>query len=246
VSKPSDYLAIAYLISVYKNTQNSVALPDSYEEAHEHLTSYFERDFGEVFTRMSMDKLNEWGFVEIVSDPYAGHLIISNTKEIAQPHGLLGRVGMLGLYTAALNGGGPWLGRVFSNDDFWRNFVQESEDGGQRTSEDLEFKMEIPASDRIVRLDHNQISAVEDPIDQIIKLIEPENAIGDEVGFRELILGKLRAGKELIRAGIFSLQSLQLTLVVGLNMLVEKHKDTAIAVSAAKLLDLLLAEYGIG
>jgi hypothetical protein len=105
---------------------------------------------------------------------------------------------------------------------------------------------EIPASDRIVTLDHNQLASLEAPIDEVIRLVEAENSIGGEDGLRELVLGRVRAGRELLRVGIFSVRSLQLTLIVGLQMLVDKYGDTAIAIVAAKLLDLLLAQYGLG
>ncbi|WP_394728219.1 hypothetical protein [Altererythrobacter sp. GH1-8] len=104
----------------------------------------------------------------------------------------------------------------------------------------------VPASDRIVRLDHNQREEIDRPVDELIKSVEAENSIDGEDGVRELVLGRLKAGRELVRAGIFSVQSLQLTLIVGLQLLVERYKETAIAIAAAKLLDLLLKQYGIG
>ena len=105
--------------------------------------------------------------------------------------------------------------------------------------------LSVPASDRIVSINHNQRIEIEAPLDEVIKLVEAENSIGNEDGFRELTVGRLRAGRELIRAGVFTLRSLQLTLIVGLQMLIEKYGDTAITLVAAKLLDLLLAQYGI-
>ena len=104
--------------------------------------------------------------------------------------------------------------------------------------------IEVPASDRVVTLKHNQQNEIVEPLDQVISLVEAENLVGGETNLRELIIGRLRAGRELVRAGVFSLRSLQLTLIVGLQMLVEKYGDTAIAVVASKLLDLLLAQYG--
>ena len=246
MSKPSDYLAVIYLRVAYPFTQNNIALPDSFESAHDLLEEYFKKSFDLVYTRMAVDKLQQWGFLEVVSDPYAGDLIIPDNQQISSPNVQLSHVGMSGLMNAALNGGDDWMNRVLSNDEFWINFSEESDYSGDRAAAELEYKGEVPASDRLVRLDHNQANELDYPIGELIELIEPENSIGGDAGLRELILGKLRAGRELIRAGVFSLQSLHLTLVVGLQMLVEKHKDTAIAVASAKLLDLLLKEYGIG
>lgn len=107
-----------------------------------------------------------------------------------------------------------------------------------RTYEPLEI--EIPASDRVVRLNDNQVSELDKPLEQIINLVEKENSIAGEEGLRELTLGRLKAGRELLRAAIFSVQSFQLTLIVGLQMLVEKYKKHAIGAAAGNLLTLLI------
>jgi len=103
---------------------------------------------------------------------------------------------------------------------------------------------EAPASDRVVRLDDNQRSEIETPLSEVIDLVGKENSVDGEDGLRELILGKIQAGRELIRAGIFSLESFHLTLVVGLRMLVERYGDHAIGAAASKLLDLVLQQVG--
>ncbi|QIQ86168.1 hypothetical protein [Erythrobacter sp.] len=103
---------------------------------------------------------------------------------------------------------------------------------------------EVPASDRVVRVSHNQQKIIEEPIEEIVELLEQENSINGQDGLRELAIGRLKAGRELIRAGVFSIQSLQLTLVVGLQMLIEKYKDHAIGAVAGNLLALVLKEFG--
>ena len=97
-----------------------------------------------------------------------------------------------------------------------------------------------PAADRIVRFSHNQVGEIEEPLQDIISLVEKENSVAGEDGLRELILGRLKAGQELIKAAIFSVESLQLTLIVGLKMLVERYKEHAIGAAAGNLLALLI------
>ena len=109
----------------------------------------------------------------------------------------------------------------------------------------LEEPARVPASDRIVTINHNQQDEIEGRTLEIIQELEPENSIDGEDGLRELILGKLKAGRELVLAGVFSLDSLRLTLVVGLQMLVEKYKDHAIGAVAGNLLALILKELGL-
>lgn len=103
----------------------------------------------------------------------------------------------------------------------------------------------VPASDRLVTLTHNQVEEVESPLTEVIELVEAENGIDGREGLRELVIGRLKAGRELIRAGIFSLQTVQLTLVVALRLLAEKYGELAIGIAAGKLLDLLLKQFGI-
>lgn len=117
--------------------------------------------------------------------------------------------------------------------------VSPSVDDALRTSVDENIE-EIPASDRVVRIDHNQILEVENDLQGIIDDLQFENGIDGEEGLRELVLGKLRAGKELLRAGVFTAQSIYYTLLVGLRMLVEKYQDHAIGAAAGSLLDLVV------
>lgn len=137
-------------------------------------------------------------------------------------------------------------------DDWAKRAIQGLRDHVEREGSPENLKpaspseADVPASDRIVTLEHNQQAEIEEPLENIVELVEVENSIDGQDGLRELVLGQLRAGRELIRAGVFSVHSLQMTLVVGLRMLVDKYGDTAIAIAAAKLLDLLLKHYGIG
>jgi hypothetical protein len=119
-----------------------------------------------------------------------------------------------------------------------------SEDGS--VLEDGSSEPSIPGSDRLVTLSHNQIESLDEPTSEIITAIELENAIPDHPGLRELIIGQLRAGRELIRIGVFKAELLQMTIVVGLKMLVEKYGGHAIGALASKLLDLICNEIGIG
>lgn len=97
-----------------------------------------------------------------------------------------------------------------------------------------------PAADRIVRFNDNEVNEVVEPLQSLISLVEKENSVGGDEGVRELILGRLKAGRELISAAIFSMESLRLTLIVGLQMLVERYKEHAIGAAAGNLLALII------
>ena len=158
--------------------------------------------------------------------------LVSHFRTIDEEGLLLNQLGGNAIL-AALSNVGRELGWTSNSDNDGNSDGQSNSSG-------------VPASDRIVTLGHNQRQEIEAPIDEVLDLIEPENSIAGEDGLRELVIGRLRAGRELIKAGIFSVRSLELTLIVGLRMLVERYGDAAIALVATKLLDMLLKQYGIG
>jgi hypothetical protein len=98
----------------------------------------------------------------------------------------------------------------------------------------------VPASDRIVSLNHNQIDDVTEPLSDLIQQVEQTNGDPDHPGFRERVLGQLRAGRELLRAGSFRVYFLYTLLLTALAELIARHKGTAIAATAETLLQLLI------
>lgn len=246
MANPADYLLIAFVTAAQAAQANGVEVPDTYESIREFLNSSYEIQATPPQIRSVIERLAEVGFVEIMSDPFAGDLIVGNRDRFQSPYSIMEAGNLLGLWTAATRGGKPWFYRVFRNEQYWSSFDEHLAHTGEQASQDIEFKSFAPASDRLVTLNHNQIQEVDEEISAVIDAVEKENVIGETTGIRELILGKIRAGRELWRAGVFSMQSLYLTLVVGLQMLIDKHKDAAVSVAAAKLLDLLLKEHGIG
>ena len=100
--------------------------------------------------------------------------------------------------------------------------------------------MIIPASDRIVTLGHNQIQDFEEPLEELVSQLERDNGVPDEPGTKDRLLGQIKAGRELLRAGTFKAYLLYATLIRALGELIERYKGTAIAMVAASLVDLLV------
>jgi hypothetical protein len=100
--------------------------------------------------------------------------------------------------------------------------------------------LNVPASDRIVALSHNQVDELEQPVEELIVQLERDNGIPDEPGVKERLLGQVKAGRELLRAGNFRVYLLHITLIKALGELIERYKGTAIAMVAASLVDLLV------
>ncbi len=103
-------------------------------------------------------------------------------------------------------------------------------------------ELQVPASDRIVRLDHNQIQAAVQPVTELIDALEQDNGDPEEPGLRERLLGQIRAGRELIRAGEFRAYLLYEVLVRALGELIKRYKNPTIAALANALLGAVVSQ----
>ena len=133
---------------------------------------------------------------------------------------------------------GRALNRIVVEDDLTELHGDDS--GHETEPKRQDHDLIAPASDRIVKLSHNQKDEIEKPLDELIEEIAVENAIDGDPSFLQLIKGQLKAGRELIREGCFKIYVLEATLIEALNRLVEKYKDHAIGAAASKLLDLIV------
>jgi len=99
-----------------------------------------------------------------------------------------------------------------------------------------------PASDRVVTFSHNQVDEAVASFAPVIEALEADNGNPEQPGLRERILGQLRAGIELIRAGEFKAYLVYLTVVRGLGELIEKYGNPAIAKLADALLGAIVSQ----
>lgn len=100
----------------------------------------------------------------------------------------------------------------------------------------------IPAADRIVTLSHNQMSSLDLSTGELVALVEQENSVDGDAEHRNLLVGQLKAGRELIRAQTFRAYLLYQTLLTTLGVLIDRYGTTAIGVAATKLLELLIEQ----
>ena len=100
----------------------------------------------------------------------------------------------------------------------------------------------IPASDRIVRLNDNQIAEVQPQVSELIRQLEKDNGDPNQPGLRERLIGQIKAGRELIQAGEFRAYLLFELLVRALNELVEKYGNPTIAALAQALLGAVVSK----
>ncbi|MEM7690652.1 MAG: hypothetical protein AAF291_16685 [Pseudomonadota bacterium] len=103
----------------------------------------------------------------------------------------------------------------------------------------------IPASDRLVTVSHNQSEELEKEIDKVLCEVEAFNSVDGEDGLREAVIGQLKAGRELIRAGWFKVYTLEVTLLSALRFLAERYEKEAVGALAAGLIAALIKHFGL-
>lgn len=103
----------------------------------------------------------------------------------------------------------------------------------------------VPASDRIVTLSDNQVLELDTATTEIIDAVTSQNQIGESPGLRELFLGQLKAGRELIRSGSAKAYLIQITLIDTLVYLAKRYENEVIGGLAAALVEALLKYFGI-
>jgi hypothetical protein len=99
-----------------------------------------------------------------------------------------------------------------------------------------------PASDRIVALNHNQVSEADRSVSELVDQLENDNGDPDQPGLRERLLGQIKAGRELIRAGEFRAYLLYETLVRALYEIVNRYRNPTIVALANALLGAVVSQ----
>ncbi len=232
----ADYVEAAILIEAANRPQEIAQVYTDWATVVANLKSLVGAQVPDEVIESLMNRFLDEGVAEVVQDQFAGdyyklnyeQLVESRDRNLVDGSSLVFKYGLVGnqfLHNAIAK---------FSSDDFDISRPQLDQPEAR-----------IPASDRVVSLDHNQVNTLDEPTSELISAVERENAIPDSPGVRELIIGQLKAGRELIRVGVFKVELLYATLVIGLKMLIEKYQDHAIAALASKLLDLVLQQVGI-
>ena len=238
MSRPIDYVSAAVLLTASRGNQGPL---DSVERIREYMQNIYGIDLSTLNAKNVAQRLMDLGIIEKIDDVYAGNYFKSPS-----PANIPAIVNDLNMDAEnikfAFTQGDPLFSRAFKNEMFWQDIDQTDEQ--QRSSDDIEdseANIIVPASDRIVRLNDNQIRETNQQAGLLIKELEIDNGNPDYAGLRERLLGQLKAGRELIQAGEFRAYLLYEVLVKALNELIRKYGNPAIAALANALLGALVS-----
>ncbi len=125
---------------------------------------------------------------------------------------------------------------------------EERDDRTDPLNSSLDDVLKIaPSADGYVRIDHNISKEFDDYISDVSYKFESINHTEDEFEFRQIISGKLKAGRELIRSGVFQIELIYLTLIEALKAIVIRYEREIIAGIAATLIAAVFKNlFGIG
>lgn len=244
MANPTDYL-LGAAISLMRGADNS------FLETMEDLKAAFEKEY-----EVNLDDrrliylsrlLERSGFIQVTSDDYAGDYItpltgwgvtyrLNKIKADNPEHGLI----------YILDRGSKLLTRTFSNKTYWKDLDSEIESPPDGDSSDSLIPDNLaPTSDGLVSLSHNQFKEIDEPTGQLLEQLEQDNGIPDHPGLKERLVGQIRAGREILRAGEFQLVLFKDTMLAGLRELSQRYGDYAIGAAASALLTLILHVLGL-
>lgn len=134
------------------------------------------------------------------------------------------------------------LKKIAQEDGLGELYVAETEEGVE--IKDVVEADIIPGADRFVTLSHNQVSELDKDATTLIDAVEDLNSIDGDTGVRAIVIGGLKAGRELIRAGAFKLYALEVTLIEALKFLAKRYEREVIGALAGTLLSALASHLG--
>lgn len=205
------------------------------------LESTYGFELQEYYVDVVARRLEQLGFLTRISDQYAGtYFVPMGSVNVLLRMSAIAKNSPESQLAKAFEGGDRLLSRAFQNNQFWTDLKSEMEGGREDNDSRGKGDVEVPASDRVVTLSHNQQIELEESTSSVIDELSKENAIDGDSSLRDTVLGQFRAGRELIRAQTFKVYLLQEMLMSVLGSLIERYKDQALGVAAKKLLELLI------
>lgn len=141
---PVDYLAAGLLHSLYDITGNKASHSFTLNKLHEFCEKAFGRKYKIEFTKAAVERLHERKVILYVEDPFADEIISADDSTISDF--FVSRVDSGDIYSKTWKYEMPWLSTAFKKEHFWSDLERSLESPDQ---------VWVPASDRIVKLDHN-------------------------------------------------------------------------------------------
>jgi len=240
MSEALDYLAAAVIDQMRLPLTPEISSLAALKEV---LSAAYRVDINDIQAELAARRLEQLGFLYRFSDQYAGiYFVPPNSINFLLRISAVEKALPDSQFVKALHGGKRLFQRVFANPKYWQDLSDELEDNrsdetGQMPEPSHDY---VPASDRVVTLSHNHQLELEETSTGLIDTLSKENSIDGDAGLKDIFLGQLRAGRELIRAQTFRAFLLYETLMTILGGLIERYKDQAIGQAAKKLLDLLI------
>jgi hypothetical protein len=177
------------------------------------------------------DEVRDSGGIALASDRFAGEYFTAVPPHIAEFR--KGQLSSNPIHALASNIG---VDRFFS--DVFAGYRQDPD----IDRSELDPLPPPPLDNRTITIEPAQTKKIDAPLTELIQQVEADNGLPDVPGFRERMLGQLKAGREMLLSGCIRAQLFYWVLLKALGELVEKYGQKAIGVAAARLIELLVEQ----
>ena len=236
--QPIDYLIAATVVAVRRRSAVG-ALPQSRNDLRELIERTFSVKLPDDAFNKLVVSLRTNRLLSIIDDEYAGEIFTVSRTRMDKPSGDFAQILVKSDW-----GGNGLLSRVFANQKYWRDLTKREENEVELALEQEPVGATL-LTDRVVTLTHNQAVEIEEKTSEIISQVSLLNFIEGEPNLRELVLGQLKAGRELVQEGTFKIYAIEITLVEGLQFLAKRYEREGVAALAAALVIIVFKHIGV-
>ncbi|WP_174286477.1 hypothetical protein [Sphingomonas bacterium] len=241
MNSATDYLAMAVLLGL-RTAAGSRGLPRNRVGLIEEFEDRYGWQADPSAVQKALLKVQEWGFLTIVHDRYAGEALRFTKLSTDETMIKYMPDTLDELFTKARLGGIPWFKDVFGNKEFWidiHNDPVPDDTSKNVDSQEVLIGTDVPASDRIVRIDDNRpaIDLLSADLRSMAEEIRESNEISEELGDeKDVISGEIAAAETLLSRSAFRLNSLYILIMPALRFLAEKFASNAVGEMAKRII----------
>jgi hypothetical protein len=186
-------------------------------------------------------------FLSVTKDKYAGESL--RFQNISSDDALLRKLDDqdVELFSKGKLGGVAWFKEVFHNPNFWSDLdgdiLMEVASHEENDYPNTSVELDIPASNRIVRLDDNRptVELLASDLKSLAEEIRENNLASNELGDeRTLVNGEILAAEVLVGQPAFRLGRLYSLVIPTLRFLADKFASGAIGEMAKRIIALII------
>lgn len=226
--------AILYAIASPPQTFSS---PQTIDGLRDYLVEYYNVSFHESFVETGLKGIEGTEALSIIRDPFAGVMLKFDNAKCTELFIEKANNSPMSPFDNLHTTGKPYLTRVFNNENFWAELSDYQDSDSLEVAE----KASVPASDRIVTIDHNQSDVIKitEGIEEIGEVFRGINSAKIDEGVKNRLSNSLEAASQLWSSCELKLTQINVGILMTLEEIEPYLKDTAKAATIAGIIELI-------